>query len=86
MASELHQASAHSVLSAPSAHCCDEDRQPCSAPQQSSAGPNEALRPWGVPFPVPVDHQFPAAAAAAVTAQAADPAALQQRQHPLTCW
>lgn len=85
MASELRRASAHSVLGAPSARCRDEDRQPRSAPQQSPAGPNEALRPRGVPFPVPVDHQFPAAAAA-VAAEATDPATLQQRQHPLTCW
>lgn len=86
MASKLRQASAHSVLSAPLAHCCDEDRQPCSAPQQSSAGPNEALHSWGVSFPVPVDHQLPAAAAATVAAEATDPAVIQQRQHPLACW
>lgn len=86
MASELHQTSARSVLSAPLAHCCDEDRQPCSAPQQSSAGPDEALHTWGVSFPVPIDHQLPAPAAAAVTAEAADPEAIQQRQHPLACW
>lgn len=86
MASELHQTSARSVLGAPLVHCCDEDRQPCSASQQSSAGPDEALRTRGVSFLVPVDHQLPATAAAAVTTQAADPAAIQQWQHPLTSW
>lgn len=86
MASKLCQASARSVLSAPSAHSCDEDRQLCSAPQQSSTGPNEALRPKGVSFPLPVDHRLPAAAATTITTEAADPAAIQQRQHPITCW
>ena len=86
MASQLRQASARSVLSAPSAHRCDEDRQPRPAPQQSSAGPDEALHARGVSLPVPIDHQLPAAAAAAVTAEATGPAAIQQRQHTFTCW
>lgn len=86
MASQLRQASARSVLSAPFAHSCDEDRQPHPAPQQSSTGPDEALHTRGVSFPVPVDHQLPASAAAAITAEAADPAAIQQRQHTLAYW
>ncbi|KAL7382048.1 hypothetical protein ABVT39_015906 [Epinephelus coioides] len=86
MAFRRHAASACSVLSAPFAHRCDEDRQPRPAPQQSSTGPDEALHTWGVSFLVPVDHQLPAAAAATVTAEAADPAAVQQRQYTLACW
>lgn len=85
MASQRPQASARSVLSAPLALCCDEDRQPCSAPQQPPAGPNQALLTGGVSLPVPVHHQLPAAAAATVTAEAADPAAVQQRQHAISC-
>lgn len=86
MAAHLYQASARSALSAPFTRRRDEDRQPRPAPQQSSAGPDEALRPRGVSIPVPVDHQFPAAAAAAVASEAADPAAIQQRQHTFACW
>lgn len=84
MASQRPQTSARSVLSAPSALCCDEDRQPCSAPQQPPAGPNQALLTGGVSLPVPVHHQLPAAAAATVTAEAAAPAAAQQRQHAVS--
>lgn len=86
MASQLPQALAHSVLSAPLAHRCDEDRQPCPTPQQSSAGPDETLHTRGVPFPVPVDYQLPATAATTITAEASDPAAIQQRQHTIACW
>lgn len=89
MAARPRQASARPVLSAPFfARRCDEDRQPRPAPQQSPAGPDEALHARGLSFPVPVDHQLPAtaAAAAAVPAEAADPAAVQQRQHALACW
>lgn len=85
MAAELRQALARSVLSAPSALSRDEDRQPCSAPQQSSTSPNEALHSWGVSLPVPIHHQLPAPAAPTVTAEATDPAAAQQWQHSLSC-
>lgn len=92
MASQPRHTSACSVLlPAHSAHRRDEDRQPRPAPQQSPAGPDEALHAWGVPFPFPFGHQFPAAAAATITAEAADPAdpadpaAVQQRQHTITC-
>lgn len=83
MASQPRQASACSVLGAPFTHHCDEDRQPRPALQQSPAGPDEALHTRRVSFPVPVDHQLAAAAAAAFAAEAADPAAVQQRQHAL---
>lgn len=86
MASQFHQASACSVLSAPLAHSCDEDRQPCPATQQSSAGPDEALYTQGVSFPVPVDHKLPATAAPAITTEDPDPAAFQQWQHAVACW
>lgn len=87
MASQPRHTSACSVLlPAPFGHCCDEDRQPRPAPQQSSAGPDEALHTWGVSFPFPVGHQLPATAAATITTEAADPAAIQQRQHTITCW
>lgn len=81
MAWRRPQASARSVLSAPSARRRDEDRQPCSAPQQPPAGPHEALLTGGLPLPVPVHHQLPAAAA-----EAAAPAAVQQRQHAVARW
>ncbi|CAB1433057.1 unnamed protein product [Pleuronectes platessa] len=86
MASQPHRASARSVLSAPSAHPSDEDRQPRPAPQQSSAGPDEALHTRAVSFPVPYRHQLPATAAAAITSEAADPAAIKQRQYTFACW
>ena len=86
MASQPPRASARSVLSAPSAHRRDEDRQPRPAPQQSPAGPDEALHTRAVSFPVPFRHQLPATAAAAITSEAADPASIQQRQYPFACW
>lgn len=73
-----------SELSVPSACCCDEDRQPCPVPEQSSSGPDEALRTAGLPLPVPLRHQLPASAATSIASQAADPAAVQQ--HTFTSW
>lgn len=78
MASRRSQASARSVLSAPLARRCDEDRQPCPAPQRPPAGPDEALLSGGVPLPVPIHHQLPAAAAPPLAAEATAPAAVQQ--------
>lgn len=78
MASQPRQTSAR-------IRCCDEDRQPRPSLQQSSAGSDEAIRTWDVSFPLPISHQLPASAATAVTSEAADPAAVQQRQHTFTC-
>lgn len=86
MASQPHHDLAPSVLGAPFVCCCDEDRQPRPTLQQSSSGPNEALHTWGLSFPIPIGHQLPATAATAITSEAADPAAIQQRQHTFTCW
>lgn len=85
MAARPRQAPARSALSARFPRRRHEDRQPRAAPQQSSAGADEALHARGVSFPVPVHHQLPATAAAAIAAEAAGPAAVQQRQHTLAC-